>query len=1381
MPAKRKRTYEASTSKKRRKQEDHIELGDPGVFEVDEILEERAGSYKISWAPNSVTGQPYSPTWEKKSNVNREAIEDWEEKKRQRPRQSVSLTPKQGKGRPPKRRSGVDSAKESSPATPIPRASRRIIQSSPSIGTQLSQAALGTLKSSVEETQTPSQRTQGSLPESFPTPQHQPFEITVTHLRQSQQDQYSFHDSSPTFPSSQVITGTAPQLEQGSSSQDHISQRFFDAAAAPDLTQKHSQFENADTTGSGNNTTTTANNTSSDIKPSTFEDDSIQPVTGYSQGQLASQSYVPPTQTDSKTSHSGTTQSNDNVVLPDQVEDISDWSASSPGRPPRSNRYQEVRSSVSQETESASSSVSANGDHIQSGAVQPDEPAQVSSKSSSNEESARSVPLGTHISETFEERDFASQPLSSALEPTASKVIALSLGSQSFDETDILQRPIGRQGISLQRTLPSSIDPAILPVTRSSDSVQLQDSTYQQDRPNQARISRERDPFSHTLQQAFSQRPSQRSRRSTPKAAQRASARLGSPFHDSRESAQNLRTFESIRNSRTSSDFRTQISAQPPRPQAVRHGEENYLDTLQRNIRSNGQHSVLLDISSGSLPQPPSQWPETFHSAPPRPTTPSDLPATPTRIMSSRSPRSAPSNPSVTIQDIKEAGGPITPAQRSIGMTTRSSANRAGSPALARDARSPSVVPPAEVVPMPTKEENSTSERYLTLVPEKPQDAKRKKKVLPSGIVDEPPADLHMPTAQLSNEHADVAMETSSNASISTEFAVPLFFLGHQRDNYKQTVVWHRGFLEEYLVRLHPETSSLHDKARELLAKLHQVTLHPDLLNEESFTQVQTRPEVKAQWDKDISAKFRFLNYLLTDLASQNVHIVIDVEQGRLLDILDNFLTGLNIDHVKAGQGRFEETSALRVTLLPKHIPAKSISKADLVIGFEGSKVLIEEGRKDLRMSESGNIAPLLYLVIPKSVEHVERYVQSEPYKSMSALRRLAILVENVGILRNEAGYRQIHDQDSQNCAASISKWLLDGHNGAEWPVDELPDVDIVDSTTESQATTASESTQPAPHSSGAKRSRDASPSPQAKKARIDPNPTEIPSTINPASLSLSAITDSADRNVVAASEYISELESLRQTHEVREAALESEVHALSKRLSEHITALEDLQYRHEDQRAQLIKIREERDEAHTSAAAAAARLAGRDEVINKLKGERDGYRAQLDEAKAALHSHVVPEIAEVEKLKSRVEELEREKGKMEARIENARKDAEYVRGLYQEASGKAAALAEEKSDLESSVEDLERRAGSAAAAARAASKDKAGQILRAEVKRLKLELGDREKVLNRKDEEIARLKEKERGRMGTRGGSVPRSPGRLGSPMRLEPPRSSGVGSRAQ
>ncbi|KAF4555162.1 Hypothetical protein D9617_3g022340 [Elsinoe fawcettii] len=1321
MPAKRKRSHEASTSKKRLKQDDRIELGEPDVWEVEEILQEDARRYKIAWASNKSTGQTYSSTWENKSNVNQEAIDDWEAKKRtKKPDSSIE---KKGRARKlavvstrittagPRRRRTIP---DSSPPTSIPKASRRVIESSPSLGTQntdvlrVSSAASTSSQEDQPEIQ-PSQRLSLSQ-------QHSAFEITIPQLRQSQQDQYSFHDSSPTFPSSQIVTGTAPPPLQAFS-QARSSQALVDAAAAPDLTQKHSQYEHNDTSGSAIGTTNTTSvdisNSDQQVQPRSIDPESIED----SEEQAASQSYVPPTQTESKQSSGGTVYDNISVAL-DPIEDISDASASSPEQPYHQGR-QEDRSSLSREPDTSSSSPSA-------------------------EHGAATAPENrhTHISETVEERDFAGTILSASQLPIV--VSPDSPGIQSFQGTQIPEQPLHRRLPGDRRRIPSSIDSAFFPTQRQNRSWRGRETE------SQPSLNRRTGTDS-------------RSQQLTPQGSEQT-RRLGSPFHARQSQTSGIND--------TSLAFKTQIS---PKISLLRD------QAASPDVDSGKTPGEVSSRNSSSIHQPPSQWPETFHSAPPRPETISDLVATPTRIMSSRSPRSVPSNTSTKIQELKDAGGPITPAQRSIGMTTRS-ANRAGSPALARDARSPSAVPPAEIVPMPTEEENRTSERYLTLVPDKPQDAKRKKKTLPAGIVDEPHTEDQHQLAQTTSSADLVANDDSSEAVATHEFLVPIFFSGAQRDTYKNVMGWDRALIDQFLKQSWPEDSSILSNAQAFVARLHSVTNHPDLLNEESFTQAQIAPGEKAQWDKNTSVKFAFLYHLMSELATQNLHMVIDVEHGRLLDVLDNFLTGLHISHIVAGrQEQVSQEPGLRVTLLPKTLSSTGIPRADLVISFEGNPVLVEEERKALRVLSDDRVAPLIYLAVPKSVEHIQRHMASEPYTKMSLSRRLAILVENAALLRNEVGYRQFHDQDSANCASSIARWILDGQVPSEWPIDELPDLILRDPTSDSQATTASESTHQIPSSAASKRSLDDTTSPAAKKARIDTSPSsllDMPSTINPSALSLSGITDT--NHALATSEYVSDLANLRAEHEATESASRAEISSLAKRLAEHITSLEELQYRHEDLRTELVKTRVERDEAYTTAATAAAQLSSRDSIISKVKSERDAYKLQVEEAKAALHNHTVPEVAEVEKLKTRVEEAEKDKLRLEGRVESARKEAEYVRSLYQDASSKAATMAEEKAEMESRVEELEKKASKRIQQARLASKDGANQALRKEIRKLRLEVADRERVLKVKDEEMTRLKEKERGRMGTRGGSVPRSPGRLGSPMRLEPPRSSGVASRA-
>ncbi|KAF2153493.1 hypothetical protein K461DRAFT_293754 [Myriangium duriaei CBS 260.36] len=1361
MPPKRKALTSARSSKKRAKRADHWDLDDPEVYEVKEILDERTNEYLISWAPNRITGEEYPPDWNRKEYVNLTAIEDWERKKkikrsdeldrRTPPRIRIKIRgyPKETPSVNTESSTTIDDQNgvliqdrgTSAAASSARRNSRKVVESSPVSASTPQQHISSSLTSSGPSSSSP------QPPSADPTPpksRNREVRIELSPLRPSQRAQYAEY-SNIDFDSSQVISGTAPEQRRDGSSEPHSTQtRYIDAGAAPDLTQQHSEYDNVDTSKSTSDPDQSAE-VSTSSQPKDSSDRNQSSIIPDSQSGLGSLLYIAPTQSDSQTITDSSIQGNIVVNAEEDADDISDWSVQSK----RAHR----RATTASQLEIIPTS---------------GQPGQSTSEN--------------HSSHSVHERDFADQS-----RPVAPQSVTyISSGTDRPSQSE--QLTTSDSSVSARSATPHSAFQSLRPSRKSSsqrDSLEKITNTKSGPQPlignstNNVDLSRRASNFLPASLPA------------SPSPPQNTPSKLASPFRSTSRSAKETPLDRGhSKGTSSASIFDTQISTHLSNPIHGGQAQKQRTDLFGllgkarenqagRPLRPTGL-GFTLDTTGGTFPRPPSQYPETFDSAPSRPKTLS--PTTPIRAMSSASPQSATSEASLRIQELREAGGPITPAQRSLGMTTRSSANRPGSPAILREARSPSMVPSAEVVPMPTEEENRTSERYLTLFPDKPEDAELTKKTLPHGITDDSSVDGQTDIEmQTNNSHVDKSKAVAAVEG-PLEFVVPIFFLGQQRDHYKQSIVWQKKFLENFMLEVWPEDSPMITKAKELIERLRQVTSHPDLMNEESFSQDQMDARVKAQWDRGCSTKFRFVESLLSELAQRNIHVVIDIEAGRLLNIMDNFLTGLGAQHVTAGSGNsFTNEDTLRVTLLPKHFPANLLPKADLVVAFEGSVELIEDQRAELRKRDDKTVAPLLYLVVPKTVEHIERYLSEARYASLSPIRRLTILVENTHHLRLEAGYRQEHDQDSKNSAASIAKFVSKGCRFNDWPIDELPSLSIRDSYSDSQATTVSDvSVSSAPKTSKRPLDDDSNQtSTDSKKMRIDNllSP-EMPSTINPATLSLSAITDSVDRQAVAASEYVSELASLRHEHEL---ALQQKTFELETRLQEHIVALEDLQYRYEELRIELVNTRQERDEAYQSASLATTRVSSRDTLVGKIQAEREEYKRQLAETKAALQSHAVPEVAALEALKLQIAEAEKEKGKMEAKVKSLTQDLEYIRSLYQDVSTRGAQMAEEKNELESRVADLEKRASDNVATTLRLAKDTTHKQLHGEINRLRIMLTDRDKVLQQRDEEITKLREKERGRMGTRGGSVPRSPGqRLGSPMRLEPPRSSGVGSRA-
>lgn len=334
------------------------EVAAPEVeYKVRNILEESATRYRIDWedGPN---GEKYDPTWEPKEYANEAAILDWEEQKRREAllkgsdsEESVlakapitsrsSVTKKAAatkpsstagihRSEPPKKKRGLHRKKPavaspepeevadeekhaesrtrqdqeddsvSTPPTQRPERPRKrpVVQNSPP-PSPVKQRKIGKLDHEQEQTQAQNtveeaiagtEASTEELPETIDTTQEDVYRLQNKSRLEvpaglDQEDE--IEDSS--FPSSQVIAGTQPQHAEPPSQLQSV-----DAAAAFNLTQKHSQYQPEDTSRSEDTTGSALVTSSSSIHtfatPRQFPSSAVIPD---SQSLNYSTSYVP--------------------------------------------------------------------------------------------------------------------------------------------------------------------------------------------------------------------------------------------------------------------------------------------------------------------------------------------------------------------------------------------------------------------------------------------------------------------------------------------------------------------------------------------------------------------------------------------------------------------------------------------------------------------------------------------------------------------------------------------------------------------------------------------------------------------------------------------------------------------------------------------------------------------------------------------------------------------------------------------------------------------------------------------------------------------------------------------------------------------------------
>ncbi|KAK0857987.1 hypothetical protein LTR03_000554 [Friedmanniomyces endolithicus] len=667
--------------------------------------------------------------------------------------------------------------------------------------------------------------------------------------------------------------------------------------------------------------------------------------------------------------------------------------------------------------------------------------------------------------------------------------------------------------------------------------------------------------------------------------------------------------------------------------------------------------------------------------------------------------------------------------------------------------RSPSAVPAMEQVAPVTQEEMNTSERYETLLPEA-----------------QPHARTSIPGAKLSRQPSNV-----QNPQVSG-YVIPIAFVGHQRDQYSSITEVEKQIIERYLATTTPDVQLVR-KAEHLVENRRQVALHPDLANAETLTPYDVRPEQEAQWYVDCSVKFRFLKEFLDQIRDQKCHIIIVTEPGRIFDILDKFLTGIHVLHKRmhdAGADSLgSESTGLMLTIGSNRdeVPeSQRPSPADLVIALDpssGSSAVCNS----IRALTPGRQAPLATLIVPCTIQHLEQSISP----TVPEHTRLRTLVSGFNRYRHDAGRLEEGQLGLVPAAKALAAYLAASETGQEWPLANLAPLENLDSQTDSDVGPATQDEEMQEGVTGTKRAFEDDDTTinghdDTKKARIETVAAEAgildsSATINPQELEITHVSDSLRRITQAAMSGMTGEGGLRLSE--AEQSLQQMLQQTQTRLKEHVSALSEVQYRNEDLHQQLAASKIACSDVTAAAQEHYERASSAETKFFTLRAQNAELQQQLADAKARLSDHTIPERAELEKLRLAAEMSEKEKAHSEKRLAGINKDHEFLRGQYQTVSQSAQALLSQVADLETSLAVAQELAKGEQVKLRQMGYDAQTNKLRDENKKLKAMLQDRDAAMKFRDEEIARLKEAARGRMGTRGTSVPRSP-RLGSPMKM-------------
>ncbi|KAM0723653.1 hypothetical protein Q7P37_000641 [Cladosporium fusiforme] len=650
-------------------------------------------------------------------------------------------------------------------------------------------------------------------------------------------------------------------------------------------------------------------------------------------------------------------------------------------------------------------------------------------------------------------------------------------------------------------------------------------------------------------------------------------------------------------------------------------------------------------------------------------------------------------------------------------------------------ARSPSTVPAALPVDPVTQEEQNTSERYKTLLPQPKENSSLRRQ---STI-----------TGSASKEHSKPGNYVHS---------VPIALKGHQRDAYPTMIQQHKDLIERFLNTSQPG-DILTTEIEMLLEQLRRIVVHPDLVNSETWTQYDVPSGAQAQWAIDSSSKFAFLKHLIDELRDKGLSIAVICQTDHLLQIMEDFLDGFKVTCYRADTGNRTEQDGCKLTfniMTPNEDASLESLAADVVVCMDKSA---EAGGPALKLLQDGANKPLIMtFVIPGTIEHVERCLSPD----LTQQQRLRATMHGVFDLRYDAGKLEHGQLPSVESAKVIAEYIKSTENDKEWSIAALTMLENLDSQTESDIAFPASG---AVTHAGDKRSfetsdADLSPTTSFKRPRIEPNGSlapDQPTTINPQQLHLSHISDSVGR---LDSSNMDSADLMNSNKRLQALLFEAQA-----KLAAHEKDLSELQYRYEEQSKALHDTRKASESAMDTASKAGHRMTEGFSATTALRAEVRALKEERNADKAALADHSIPERAVFEQQRIALAKSEAEKKQLEERLKNQENELQFARDLYQTASSSAQRLGTANKELENALAHAQNRASGEQTRAKQMTLDARAQNLDRENKQLKAQVKTQHDALQRKDKELVQLKEASRGRMGTRGSSVPRSP-RMSSPL---------------
>lgn len=325
-----------------------------------------------------------------------------------------------------------------------------------------------------------------------------------------------------------------------------------------------------------------------------------------------------------------------------------------------------------------------------------------------------------------------------------------------------------------------------------------------------------------------------------------------------------------------------------------------------------------------------------------------------------------------------------------------------------------------------------------------------------SSVPDVPPSagSDQMDLSDADDEENDDDNESLLNDDLQLswgEFVVPLYIQGRQSDMYSQYIASKKEILEQFLED--PRSVDPISQVEEILSYLRAIETHIDLVFAEadsgssSKEMSATQLEHAAQFGMENSTKFRFLHELFNQLRDTDTHIVIVTEEDddALYAILETFCRANKVHFDIPRRGEFGESKGgMNVSIVPQTgCPIMRFS--DIIICLDGIQDATEIRERFWAQSTERAFVPIIHLVIPRTVGHIERYVSP----NLGPVERMHTILASLAHMREDIGKPIVETTPRDAvCAALICAWLKDTSEDSEfdWPIPSIGSIkDVIE------------------------------------------------------------------------------------------------------------------------------------------------------------------------------------------------------------------------------------------------------------------------------------------------------------------------------------------------